>query len=95
MKGEINMNYTITYEDIKDILKEYGRKKGKVWLTYGYGRTAYVVQLKYDTSRRYFVTPIYAHYESYHKNIPMVRVPMDVFKSEVEYLLQNGYTISF
>jgi hypothetical protein len=82
----------MSYEDIIDILKAYGRTKGHVWLVKGYCNNAYKVQLKYDTTRRYFMTPIYDKTEK----IPsMRRVPQDVFENNVKYLLQNGYTISF
>lgn len=82
----------MTYEEIIEILKEYGRTKGHVWLVKGYCNNAYIVQLKYDTTRRYFMTPIYARYEG---NIPMRRIPQDVFENNVRYLLNQGYTISF
>ena len=85
----------MTYEEIIEILKEYGRTKGHVWLVKGYCNNAYIVQLKYDTTRRYFMTPIYAIYESYHGNIPMQRVSQDVFENNVRYLLNQGYTIAF
>lgn len=93
------MNYTITYKDIEEILKDYGRTKGHVWLTLttsnDCGRFAKKVDLKYDTTRRYFMSQIHQAYEEYHKNIALQRVPQDVFQNNVEYLLSQGYTISF
>ncbi len=86
----------MTYQDIMEILKDYGRTKGHVWLVKGYCNNANIVQLKYDTTRRYFMTRIYTLSETneYH-NIPLQRVPQDVFQNNVEYLLSQGYTISF
>jgi hypothetical protein len=85
-------NKMIDYNYIISILKDFGRTKGHVWLVKGYCNNAYKVQLKYDTTRRYFMTPIYNKTEK----IPsMCRVPQDVFENNVKYLLQNGYTISF
>lgn len=93
------MNYTITYEDIEEILKDYGRTKGHVWLTLTTpkecGRFAKKVDLKYDTTRRYFMSQIHRAWEEYHNNISLQRVPQDVFQNNVEYLLKKGYTISF
>lgn len=85
----------MTFEEIMEILRDYGRTKGHVWLAKGYCNNAYKVQLKYDTTRRYFMTPIYAIYEEYHANIPMRRVPQDVFENNVKFLLAHGYTIAF
>lgn len=86
----------MTFEEIMEILKDYGRTKGHVWLVKGYCNNAYIVQLKYDTTRRYFMTRIYAVYETYeYNNIPLQRVPQDVFENNVRYLLSQGYTISF
>ena len=85
----------MTYEEVIEILKDYGRTKGSVWLIQGYGNGAYKVQLKYDTTRRYWMTPMYILYEEYHGNIPLQRVPQDVFESNVKYLLEHGYTICY
>jgi hypothetical protein len=86
----------MTYQDIMGILKDYGRTKGHVWLVKGYCNDATIVQLKYDTTRRYFMTRIYALSETNeYCNIPLQRVSQDVFQNNVEYLLSQGYTISF
>lgn len=80
------------YEEVFRCLRNFGRHKGKVWLTKGYGNDCKVVQLEYDHTRRYFMTPIYNRYD---KVPPMQRVSQDVFQSNVMYLLRNGYTLSF
>ncbi len=85
----------MTYFDIMEILKDYGRTKGYVWLVKGCCNTANIVQLKYDTTRRYYMSQIHRVYEKYHNNVPLQRVPQDVFQNNVEYLLSQGYTISF
>jgi hypothetical protein len=86
--GIIGMNY----ENVFSWLKDYGRHKGKVWLTKGYCNDCKVVQLEYDHTRRYFMTPIYNRYD---KVPPMQRVSRDVFENNVKYLLDKGYTLSF
>lgn len=89
----------MNFEEIMEILKDYGRTKGHVWLVLTTptkcGRFAYKVDLKYDTTRRYYMSQIHQAYEEYHDNISLQRIPQDVFKSNVEYLLKKGYTISF
>lgn len=78
----------MSYKDIESIVKEYGRHKGKVWLTpptYPYNVNQ--VQLKYDNTRRYFMSWIGCD--------TLIRVPQDVFESNVRFLLKKGYTISF
>lgn len=50
------MKYEITFEDIMDILKEFGRHTGCVWLSNT--NTGKVVMLKYDSTRRYFMSNI-------------------------------------
>lgn len=80
------------YEEVFSLLKDYGKHKGNVWLVKGYCNNCKVVQLEYDNTRRYFMTPIYNRYD---KVPPMQRVSRDVFMSNVEYLLSKGYTLSF
>jgi hypothetical protein len=58
----------------------------------GYCNDCKVVQLEYDHTRRYFMTPIYNRYD---KVPPMQRVSRDVFENNVKYLLDKGYTLSF
>lgn len=84
------------YNYIINILKDFGRTKGHVWLVKGYCNNCTIVQLKYDTTRRYFMTRIYALSETNeYCNIPLQRVPQDVFENNVKYLLSKGYTLSF
>lgn len=80
------------YEDVLSCLRNFGRHKGEVWLTKGYCNDCKIVQLKYDNTRRYFMTHIY---DRYNKVPPLQRVSQDVFESNVKYLLDNGYTLSF
>ena len=85
----------MNYEEVMEVLKEFGRTKGNVCLTKGYGRKARIIQLKYDTTRRYFMTPMHRLYESFNKDIPMQRVPQDVFENNVKFLLENDFTLAF
>lgn len=48
--------YEITFEDIMDILKEFGGHTGYVWLTNT--DTDKVVMIKYDSTRRYFMSNV-------------------------------------
>jgi hypothetical protein len=82
----------MSYEDIIDILKAYGRTRGHVWLIKGFCENAIIVQLKYDTTRRYFMTRGYGLSET---DIPLQRVPQDVFENNVKYLLSKGYTVCY
>ena len=108
----------MNYSEILEIVKEYGNRTGFVWLTKGTLNDAVSVLLKYDSTRRYFMsqpTPRKdfcreneTHVE-YHNNgetaivtttkwkkrPSLQRVTEDVFRSNVEYLLKNGYTICF
>lgn len=88
-------DYKMSYEEVMDILKQYGRTKGHVWLCKGYLHKARIIQLEYDTTRRYFMTPMYRAYEAYNKTISMQRVPQDVFEDNVKFLLENGFTLAF
>jgi hypothetical protein len=108
----------MNYSDVFEIVKEYGKRTGFVWLTKGTLNDAQCVMLKYDTTRRYFMSQItpsrdfvrdYETHVEYHKNgetalittttwkarPTLQRVSADVFKSNVEQLLKEGYTISF
>ena len=85
----------MNYNDVMEVLKEFGRTKGHVWLCKGWGRKARIIQLKYDTTRRYFMTPMYRVYEAYDNKIAMQRVPQDVFEDNVKFLLENGFTLAF
>lgn len=108
----------MNYEEIMEILREFGRHTGFVWLTKGTLNDAQCVMLKYDSTRRYFMSQITPSREfvrdhethvEYHKNgetalittttwkarPTLQRVSADVFKSNVEQLLKEGYTISF
>lgn len=88
----------IDYNYIINILKDFGRTKGHVWLVLTdkhCGALASKVDLKYDTTRRYFMSQIHQVYEEYRENVPLTRVPQDVFENNVKYLLSKGYTLSF
>lgn len=108
----------MNYSDVLEIVKEYGKRTGFVWLTKGTLNDAQCVMLKYDTTRRYFMSQITPSKEFVRENETHVeykpngvtalvttttwskrpilqRVSADVFKSNVEQLLKEGYTISF
>ena len=108
----------MTYSEVLEIVKEYGSKTGFVWLAKGTLNDSQCVMLKYDSTRRYFMSQITPHKDfyresethvEYHNNgetaivttskwkrrPSLQRVTKDVFKSNVEYLLENGYTICF
>lgn len=108
----------MNYSEVFEIVKEYGKRTGFVWLTKGTLNDAHCVMLKYDTTRRYFMSQITPSKEFVRENETHVeykpngvtalvttttwtkrpalqRVSADVFKSNVEQLLKEGYTISF
>lgn len=108
----------MNYSEVFEIVKEYGKRTGFVWLTKGTLNDSKHVMLKYDTTRRYFMSQIVPRKEfvrnnethvEYHNNgetaivttttwearPTLQRVSADVFKSNVEQLLKEGYTISF
>lgn len=108
----------MNYSEVFGIVKEYGKRTGFVWLTKGTLNDAQCVMLKYDTTRRYFMSQITPSKEFVRENETHVeykpngvtalvttttwskrpilqRVSADVFKSNVEQLLKEGYTISF
>lgn len=108
----------MNYSEVFEIVKEYGKRTGFVWLTKGTLNDAQCVMLKYDSTRRYFMSQITPSKEFVRKNETHVeykpngvtalvttttwskrpilqRVSADVFKSNVEQLLKEGYTISF
>lgn len=108
----------MNYSEVFEIVKEYGKRTGFVWLTKGILNDAQCVMLKYDTTRRYFMSQITPSKEFVRENETHVeykpngvtalvttttwskrpilqRVSADVFKSNVEQLLKEGYTISF
>ena len=108
----------MNYSEVFEIVKEYGGHTGFVWLTKGTLNDSTHVMLKYDSTRRYFISQVTPSREfvrehethvEYHKNgetalvttttwtkRPVLqRVSADVFKSNVEQLLKEGYTISF
>ena len=108
----------MNYSDVLEIVKEYGGRTGFVWLAKGTLNDAQCGMLKYDSTRRYFMSQIAPSREfvrehethvEYHKNgetalvttttwtkrPALQRVSADVFKSNVEQLLKDGYTISF
>lgn len=108
----------MNYSDVLEIVKEYGKRTGFVWLTKGTLNDAQCVMLKYDSTRRYFMSQItpnknfvrecetHVEYKpngvtalitttTWFKRPTLQRVSADVFKSNVEQLLKEGYTISF
>lgn len=48
----------MNYSDVFEIVKEYGKHTGFVWLTKGTLNDAQCVMLKYDSTRRYFMSQI-------------------------------------
>lgn len=108
----------MNYSEVFEIVKEYGKRTGFVWLTKGTLNDAQCVMLKYDSTRRYFMSQItpskdfvrehetHVEYKpngvtalvtttTWSKRPILQRVSADVFKSNVEQLLKEGYTISF
>lgn len=76
-------------KEIIEIIKEYGALKNKVWF-YNVS-TQQQIDVKYDKFRRYYMnTP---HYRNI--NTTLQRVSVDVFNSNIEYLLNNGYHICY
>ena len=81
--------YTITLEDIMEIVKEFGGHTKKVWLSNS--TTRQMVMLKYDSTRRYFMSQI----KGWNDKKPLQRVPKDVFVNNIEYLMSQGFYICF
>lgn len=91
----------MSYKEIIEILKTYGRTTGHVWLAKNHN----IVLLKYDTSRRYFLSKINPRDEYdyeiiqgktvWHKRPKLTRVSQLKFECNVKWLLKNGYTICF
>ena len=79
----------ITIKDVLEILKDYGGHTKKVWL-YNVDSTQKVM-LKYDSTRRYFMSQI----ELRNGKCALQRVPKDVFVNNVEYLMNKGFHICF
>lgn len=48
----------MNYSEVFEIVKEYGKRTGFVWLTKGTLNDSKHVMLKYDTTRRYFMSQI-------------------------------------
>lgn len=84
----------MSYTDVLGILKEFGRKTKCVWLTSGSCNNMKCIMLKYDNTRRYYMSQILTR-KDFRKKAPLQRVSEDTFKSNVEYLLQHGYSICF
>lgn len=108
----------MNYLDVLEVVKEYGKRTGFVWLTKGTLNDAQCVMLKYDSTRRYFMSQItpskdfvrehetHVEYKlngvtalvtttTWTKRPTLQRVSADVFRSNVEQLLKEGYAISF
>ena len=108
----------MNYSEVFEIVKEYGGHTGFVWLTKGTLNDSTHVMLKYDSTRRYFMSQVtpsrdfvrehetHVEYKpngvtalitttTWTKRPALQRVSADVFKSNVEQLLREGYTISF
>lgn len=64
------MNYEITFEDIMDILKEFGGHTGYVWLTNT--DTDKAVMLKYDSTRRYFMSNVVNRHTEFSKDTKFI-----------------------
>ena len=67
----------MNYSEVFEIVKEYGGHTGFVWLTKGTLNDAHCVMLKYDSTRRYFMSQItpsrdfvreHETHVEYHKN---------------------------
>ena len=94
----------MNYKDIMEILKDYGRHTGFVWLNNVSNHKS--VMLKYDSHRRYtdFDRDITYTIDKdehisfttvWNKRPTLTRLPQDVFMNNVEYLLSHGYSICF
>lgn len=79
------MDYTMDYNELRDIIKEYGKLKGKVW--FFNSTTRQKVLVKYDTTRRYFISDI--------NGKKLYRVPQKAFQNVIEYLSRNEFYICF
>ena len=86
---EMLEKYRITLDDVLEIVKEYGGHTKKVWLSNCDTKT--MVMLKYDSTRRYFMSQI----KGWKEEKPLQRVPKDVFINNIEYLMSKGYYICF
>lgn len=78
----------MTYEELKEIISMYGKKKGCVWFVntenYPYKKR---VLVKYDSYRRYYMSTI--------NGDTLCRVSEDTFRSNVEYLIKHNFHISY
>lgn len=81
----------MTYKEIIEILKDFGRTKGHVWFFNSITRKK--IDLKYDTTRRYFMTTLYNG--DYEKTPSMQRVSQDVFENNIKWLSEHGFSICF
>lgn len=81
----MNNTITMTYEELLDIIKKYGKTKGHVWFFNSATRQKVLVER--DTTRRYYMSCI-------NDNI-MHRVDADTFKSNVEWLMAHEFYICF
>lgn len=76
-------------DELMEIIKEFSTRKNRVW--FYNSDTMQRVEVKRDTWRRYYMSPIHSRYEE----ATLSRMASSDFISNVEYLINHNFYICY